>query len=134
MDRQSQRLDTVTARLGRPSNRLAALRLRLAGLDQGLQAGMRQALAQRHQHLVPWGPRLLQALQRGTQSQAQRLERASLRLELLDPKLVLQRGYAWLSDAQGQAISSSQQTHAGQAVTATLADGTVDLTVASSIR
>jgi exodeoxyribonuclease VII large subunit len=134
LDRQNQRLDAVSARLGRPSNRLAAQRLRLAGLGQRLQSGLRQALAQRYQHLNYWSPRLPLALQRGLQSQSQRLERASLRLELLDPSLVLQRGYAWLSDAQGQTISSCQQTHAGQAVRATLADGTVDLTVASSNR
>jgi exodeoxyribonuclease VII large subunit len=108
--------------------------LHLAGLGQRLQSGLRQALAQRYQHLNYWSPRLPLALQRGLQSQSQRLERASLRLELLDPSLVLQRGYAWLSDAQGQTISSCQQTHAGQAVRATLADGTVDLTVASSNR
>ena len=43
--------------------------------------------------------------------------------------LVLQRGYAWLSDEHGQTISRVGQTHAGQAVRATLADGKVDLTV-----
>jgi len=134
LDRQSQRLDTASARLGRPSNRLAAQRLRLANLEQRLQSGLRQAVAQRQQHLDHWAPRLPQALQRGLQSQAQRLERASLRLELLDPQLVLQRGYAWLSDAQGQPISSCRQTQPGQALTATLADGTVDLTVANSHR
>lgn len=134
LDRQSQRLDTASARLGRPSNRLAAQRLKLAKLEQGLQAGLRQGLTQRHQHLLHWAPRLPQALQRGLQSQAQRLAQAALRLELLDPQLVLQRGYAWLSDTQGQPISSCQQTHAGQALRATLADGTVDLTVASPLR
>ncbi|TXT40749.1 MAG: exodeoxyribonuclease VII large subunit [Comamonadaceae bacterium] len=99
-----------------------------------MQSGLRQALAQRQQHLAHLTPRLPQALQRGLQSQSQRLAQAAMRLELLDPHLVLQRGYAWLSDAQGQAISSCQQTHAGQALTATLADGMVDLTVVNSIR
>ena len=55
--------------------------------------------------------------------------RAQLRLQLLDPKLVLRRGYAWLSDRQGQTIASVSQIHSGQSLTATLADGEVDLTV-----
>ena len=60
-----------------------------------------------------------------------RLERAALRLELLDPKVVLQRGYAWLSDLQGQPITTAKATHPGQPVRAVLADGQVDLTVAT---
>jgi exodeoxyribonuclease VII large subunit len=48
---------------------------------------------------------------------------------LLDPKLVLERGFAWISDHQGQAVSSVKQVSAGQSVQATLADGVLDLTV-----
>ena len=58
-----------------------------------------------------------------------RVERAQTRLELLDPRLVLQRGYAWLSDVQGQALTSTKQLNVGQPVRATLADGEVNLTV-----
>jgi exodeoxyribonuclease VII large subunit len=65
------------------------------------------------------------------QRSQQQLERAQLRLELLDPKLVLQRGYAWLADLQGQPITSVKATHIGQPVRATLADGEVDLTVSA---
>ena len=84
-------------------------RLRLQGLEAGLPQGAEANL------------------QRGRQ----RVERAQLRLELLDPKLVLKRGYAWLADLQGQPIISSKNTHAGQPVRATLADGEVDLTVSA---
>ena len=59
----------------------------------------------------------------------QRLERASLRLGLLDPTLVLQRGYAWLADEQGRTLTHVAQTYEGQSVQATLADGKVALTV-----
>jgi exodeoxyribonuclease VII large subunit len=52
-----------------------------------------------------------------------------MRLELLDPKLVLQRGFAWLSDKNGVAVASVKQTHDGQSLSATLADGVVDLRV-----
>lgn len=53
-----------------------------------------------------------------------------MRLELLDPRLVLRRGYALLTDLDGAAITSAAQTRTGQALRATLADGEVDLTVA----
>jgi exodeoxyribonuclease VII large subunit len=129
LDRKSQRLDGASARLGRPSNRVSAQRLRLATEGQKLQAGLRHALAQQHQHLDHLTRQLPLALQRGLQGQTQRLTRATLRLELLDPHLVLQRGYAWLSDKEGQTVSSCRQTYAGQAIRATLVDGAVDLTV-----
>jgi exodeoxyribonuclease VII large subunit len=131
LDRQSQRLDGAVTRLGRPSNRLAGQRLRLAAGEQKLQSGLRHALAQRQQHLVHLAPQLPVALTRGLQCQDQRLARAALRLGLLDPHLVLQRGYAWLSDDQGQTVSSVQQTSIGQHLSATLVDGTVELTVAN---
>jgi exodeoxyribonuclease VII large subunit len=132
LDRQNQRLDVAATRLGRPSNRLAGQRLRLSTTEHQLQSGTRAALARRAQHLAYLGPRLPQAVQLALQSQNQRISSAQIQLELLDPHLVLRRGYAWLQDAQGQAVSSRKQVHLGQAVTATLADGTVDLTVASN--
>ncbi|MBU6501675.1 MAG: exodeoxyribonuclease VII large subunit, partial [Burkholderiales bacterium] len=69
-------------------------------------------------------------LRRAAAAAHERLERARLRLELLDPRLVLQRGYAWLADLDGSAVTRGRQTHVGQALRATLADGEVDLTVA----
>jgi exodeoxyribonuclease VII large subunit len=124
-------LDVVATRLGRPSNRLAAQRLRLSSAAHQLQAGLRSAIAQRHQHLQYLGQRLPLGLARGMQVQRQCLEEAALKLDLLDPKLVLQRGYAWLQDDQGQTVISRSQVAPGQSVSATLADGTVDLTVKS---
>ncbi|HEY9511485.1 MAG TPA: exodeoxyribonuclease VII large subunit, partial [Rhodanobacter sp.] len=50
------------------------------------------------------------------------------RLQLLDPRLVLQRGYALLTDARsGQPVTSVAQVLPGQLLHAALADGTVDL-------
>jgi exodeoxyribonuclease VII large subunit len=61
--------------------------------------------------------------------QHERLDRAALRLQLLDPALVLQRGYAWLTNAEGHAVTSVRSVAAGDDVQARLADGTVDLKV-----
>ncbi|HRM54906.1 MAG TPA: exodeoxyribonuclease VII large subunit, partial [Ottowia sp.] len=74
--------------------------------------------------------RLPAALARQLGAAHERLERAALRLSLLDPQLVLERGYAWLEDADGRPVTRAAQTTPGQALAATLADGKVDLTVA----
>ncbi|MDD2923895.1 exodeoxyribonuclease VII large subunit [Rhodoferax sp.] len=132
LDRHSQRLDSAASRLGRPSARLATQRLRLAACAQGLPSAARHHVQRNQQQLERLAGQLPLALQRGLQAHTLRLDRAALRLGLLDPHLVLERGYAWLSDAQGQAITRVGQTHPGQVVKATLVDGAVDLTVINS--
>jgi len=129
LDRQSQRLDLAASRLGRPSSLVARQRLALSTQAQRLRYAATHALTQRRRDLQQLGAAWPQAAHRALQSQQQRLERAGLRLQLLDPSLVLRRGYAWLSDEDGRTITRVGQTHAGQAVQATLADGKVDLTV-----
>jgi len=62
-------------------------------------------------------------------AQRLRLQRGQAALDLLDPQLVLQRGYAFLTDAQGRAVTRTAQTRPGQALQATLADGRVGLHV-----
>ena len=68
-------------------------------------------------------------MQRHLDALGQRLERTALRLQLLDPQLVLDRGFALLTDAQGQVVRSVRQAPLGAQLRATLADGDVDLTV-----
>lgn len=129
LDKQNQRLDVTAARIGRPSALMARQHLRLASAAQRLQMSTRHSLKQDQQTLDALQSALPAALVRGQQRQDDRLQRAALRLGLLDPSLVLQRGYAWLSTAQGDTISSVSQTSPGQAVRATLSDGAVDLRV-----
>ena len=107
LDRQSQRLDLAAVRIGKPS---------------GVVAGMRHRLDSAHQ-------RIGHALHRDLEQRRHRVQTAELRLGLLDPTLVLSRGYAWLTDAQGQALTRVNQLHSGQSVGARLADGSVELTV-----
>lgn len=109
LDRQSQRLDLAAVRIGKPS---------------GVVAGMRHRLDSAHQ-------RMGHALHRDLEQRRHRVQRAELRLGLLDPTLVLSRGYAWLTDAQGQALTRVSQLHSGQSVGARLVDGSVELTVQS---
>lgn len=129
LDTQSQRLDAAASRLGRPSALAARQRLALASRAQRLRFALTHDLRQKERDLQALGTELPQQLRRGLDGMRHRLGRADLRLRLLDPSLVLQRGYAWLSDEQGKTITSVSQTFAGQAVQATLADGKVALSV-----
>jgi len=129
LERQGQRLDTAAARLGRPSQRLAAQQLRLSAAAHRLSSAARAVMQWQQQHLQRLHTQLPVAARHALAVPQQQLDRAALRLGLLDPHLVLARGYAWLTDAQEHAIGRVAQTHAGQAVCATLVDGTVDLRV-----
>jgi exodeoxyribonuclease VII large subunit len=57
------------------------------------------------------------------------LSRAALLLRSLDPSLVLQRGYAWLENSQGQAIASVEEMQLGEQIQARLADGSAEMRV-----
>jgi exodeoxyribonuclease VII large subunit len=134
LDSQSQRLDALAARLGRPSAMAARQRLTLASHAQRLRFAVSHAMRQQERDVQLLETNLPRQVLRGRDGARQRLDRAALRLGLLDPSLVLQRGYAWLADEKGHAITRVSQTFAGQAVQATLADGKVDLTVSSPRR
>jgi exodeoxyribonuclease VII large subunit len=104
---------------------------RLSGLAQSLRHAAHASLTQAQRSAQSVGADFQRESEGRLQRSRQQLERAQLRLGLLDPKLVLQRGYAWLADLQGQPITSVRATHVGQPVRATLADGEVDLTVSA---
>ena len=129
IEQRSQRLDQVAARLGRPSGLVVREQQRSARLAERMRRAVllkMQLLAQNQQALEA---DFLVKMQQNLADHRQRLERAALRLQLLDPYLVLQRGYALLSDSQGHAVTSVQQTQPGAALQATLADGALDLVV-----
>jgi exodeoxyribonuclease VII large subunit len=152
LDRLGQRLDQASSHLGRPSTRTAEARARLSRIEQALRhavalrlqgdAGRVQAAQSRWHRALAW--RLQQGrsqlasragrwdagVQQRLAGSGQRLERLGLRLQLLDPRLVLQRGYALLTDGQGHPLSQVAEFTPGRAVRAALADGEVDLRVA----
>ncbi len=129
IDLRHQRLDQAAQRLGRPSGLAAREQLRLARCAQRLRHGMLlnlERLTLKNQALEA---DFAQKTARHIALQSDRLERARLRLDLLNPHLVLQRGYALLTDSQGHAVTSVGQARLGDALRATLADGVLDVTV-----
>lgn len=107
VDRESQKVDRLAARLGRPSALIARQLLRLDRYTQALPRAASWALRGRRESLELLGQRL----------------------QALDPQRVLLRGYAWIALEGGNPITTVRQAQAGQHWKATLADGTVDLEV-----
>lgn len=132
LDTQTQHLDRAQARLGRPSQGVAHEKMQLLGMQQRLQTGLQNHLQRQQHDLTNLANSFNRSLEQVPHQVRERLQRAALRLELLDPKLVLQRGFAWLNDADGCAVTSVKQTQIGQPLQATLADGVVELQVTAS--
>ncbi|MCL1960830.1 MAG: exodeoxyribonuclease VII large subunit [Desulfovibrionaceae bacterium] len=130
LDAEAQRIDWLAARLGRPASAITAERARLERGAERLRHALALRLERERARLARSSDRLPAALARQREAARERLHRAELRLAALDPRRVLQRGYAWLQDTGGQPITRAAQAAPGQAVTATLADGQIDMTVA----
>ncbi len=129
LDTQSQRLDMAASRLGRPSALVARQQMLLSRQAQRLRHGTLLRLERLTTEWHRLSAEFPQKIEQQMVRRHDRLDRAGLRLQSLDPRLVLQRGYAWLTDDAGHAVTSARQTHPGQALQATLADGTVDVSV-----
>ncbi|KTT23168.1 exodeoxyribonuclease VII large subunit [Pseudacidovorax intermedius] len=129
LDRLAQRLDTAAARLGRPSSLAARQQAVLAQWHQRLQRATTASVHQAQRRFDGVAARWAAAAPASLRGRADRLERAALRLQLLDPAVVLQRGYAWLADSRGRTITRTAQLHPGDGVRATLADGSATLQV-----
>jgi exodeoxyribonuclease VII large subunit len=131
LDFAAQRLDRAAARLGRPLARMAGQQMRLGRAVDRLRYAVLGRLEREAARVELMESRIRLAVQARLARGVQLLDQSRLRMELLDPRLVLQRGYAMLADQAGRPVTSARQTHPGQALVATLADGEVALTVAT---
>ena len=129
VDNQSQSLDRVQARLGRPSGWLAKQRQELQSHSQHLKFVVKGQVAREKQRLdsrqTLWPNQLKSALSR----LEERLQRSERGLALLDPQLVLQRGYAWVTDEGGHTVTSTKNMILGQALQVQLSQGLAAVTV-----
>lgn len=127
LDERAQRLDQLGQRLGRPSVRVHQSRQLLSDLQFRLRTGLTSATRQHRSQLQVLQEALPRARQRALQTVQARLQQAQTALNHLDPQLVLERGYAYLTDVQGQAVVSTSQALPGATVVAHLADGHLTL-------
>ncbi len=129
LDRESQRLDQMASRAGRPAALLGRLQLRLAGLGQRMAYAPAQQFQAQQTRLLASQSGLRNAVNKRAQGQRSRLEHLGVRLGAMDPQLVLGRGYAWLQDDAGRPLTGTAQMQTGQRVQARLSDGTADMQV-----
>lgn len=129
LDLQAQRLDTLALRLARPAEGLRRREAELALLGTRLARAARRLVERADDRLQQLGGRLVRSGAVLRRAEAQRLAMLEHRLRALDPQHVLERGYAWLTDAQGRVVSSVGTLAPGDALQATLSDGRADLQV-----
>jgi exodeoxyribonuclease VII large subunit len=129
IDSRAQTLDRLQAVLARPSSWANKQQHNLSQCSSRLGRAGQQVLNRQAMALEPQALRLTRAVLDMPAQMGQRLSRAALLLGSLDPALVLQRGYAWLENMQGQAIVSVQEVKVGEKVHARMADGVVDMQV-----
>lgn len=132
VERERQRLDdlhrrlpvTLLARLERERSRLGAMS---PGWTARVLADRLRAATERNDAC---GRALGAAARRRLEQTGGRLVEAGRVLETLSPLRVLERGYSITFDAEtGRAIRSASETHGGQHLRTTLADGDVDSVV-----
>ena len=129
LDSQNQRLDRAQARLGRPSNWLAQQRQQLQSHSQHLKFAVKGQVASQRQQVLSLQTQWPNQLKATVSRMQERLARSARGLALLDPALVLQRGYAWLVDEAGVTVVDAAQVQVGQPLRATLAKGQIGIVV-----
>ena len=125
----AQRLDRLALRLSRPSDLIARQQRLLGLLAQRAAAATRSRVELQAQRLAHLAQRLDRAEREVVLRQRSRLDALQARLQALDPHHVLARGYAWLDDGQGGAITSITALAPGREVRTVLADGSADMQV-----
>ena len=131
LDTQHQGLDRSAKRLGRPSMWLARQQQTLQSQQQRLRYAVSAQVARRAQHIETLQTNFPGQIRQSLVRSEERLQRAARGLALLDPQLVLQRGYAWVADAKGVTVTDAAKIKLGQSLHVTVAKGQLDVTVAA---
>ena len=129
LDGLSQRLDQVALRLARPGQLLSAQARRQAVMAQRLAQARDQGLRAMRGDVDVMGARMQAGVRAQWPIQRHRLDGLAGRLHALDPRRVLERGYAWLSDAQGRPLTSVTQAQPEDRVQGVLSDGVLQMRV-----
>lgn len=152
LERDSQRLDTLRARLRHPGEQLEHQRQHLTTLTQRLQRAMQQMLTQQKAQVVQLERRLSsqdmarlhraeqeyvdqlqrrlgKAMQRALEVRRVRLNSAARELNAISPLAVLGRGYAIAQDEKGHIIRRAEDTAPGQKLSLRLSEGRLNVEV-----
>ncbi|RZL11523.1 MAG: exodeoxyribonuclease VII large subunit [Rubrivivax sp.] len=129
LEQQTQRLDRLALQLTAPAQLLQRQAQGLDTLERRLVRALGERVAVSRQALAPWPDRLARAARQPLQWAHHRHESLGHRLAALDPRRVLERGYAWVSTVEGQPITGVSQVGSGQSLQVELADGRLSVEV-----
>ncbi len=131
LEGRALRLDQLSLRLSRPAQALARHAHVLTLHDERRRNALLGVLRSQRQRQQELGERLQRAQRMQLQRAVARLDALQARLQALDPKRVLARGYAWVTDEAGQPVLSVHALAAGQQIRAVWSDGSVQAEVRS---
>ncbi len=152
LERDSQRLDTLRARLRHPGEQLERQRQHVTALCQRLQRAIQQTVQQQQvrvsqlskrlasqdmvrlhraeqERVSQLQRRLASAMQRALEVRQARLSSAARELNAISPLAVLGRGYAIAQDEKGQVIRRAEDTTPGQKLSLRLGEGRLNVEV-----
>lgn len=152
LERDSQRLDTLRARLRHPGEKLTRQRQHVTALCQRLQRAIQQTVQQQQVRVTQLSKRLASqdmvrlhraeqervsqlqrrlasAMQRALEVRQARLSSAARELNAISPLAVLGRGYAIAQDEKGQVIRRAEDTAPGQKLSLRLGEGRLNVEV-----
>ena len=131
LDTHNQHLDRTTQRLGRPAQGIGRQQQVVESQFQRMRFALKSQMNQFQQNLNTQQTEFPVAFQKLLDESRHHLSQHAQSLSLLDPQLVLQRGYAWVVDATGVTVTDAKKTKTGQGLQVTLAKGQIDVTVAN---
>ncbi|WNL41605.1 exodeoxyribonuclease VII large subunit [Halomonas sp. PAMB 3264] len=152
LQRESQRLDHLRARLKHPGEQLAQRRQHVETLFQRLQRAMNHSLGQQQSRtaqlakrlasqdmarlqqaeqarLAQLDRRLKSAVARTLEARRARLSSVARELNAVSPLAVLGRGYAIAQDSAGQVVRRAEDTAPGQTLSLRLGEGRLSVEV-----
>ncbi len=132
LNRADDKLINLGHRLRTPQDVVNRAHERLDTLAHSLTRAMQRHISTAEQKLAPLPPRLAPAIQRKLDATEQTLSSRRALLDSLSYKRVLERGFALVRHADGQAISTAAAISSGDNLTLTFADGHVDAIAGST--
>ncbi|MEO7852297.1 MAG: exodeoxyribonuclease VII large subunit [Rubrivivax sp.] len=128
-EQQAQRLDTLAFRLGAPGKALALRRQVLQANGERLRLALRHGVATPRNRLEHLAMRLARSRETWLAREQRRLQTDAHRLQALNPHSVLRRGFAWVTDVDGRAVTSVAAVREGDALRTVWFDGAAQVEV-----
>lgn len=129
LDNLAQRLDHAAMRLSRPGQAVHRHAQALDLLAHRMLGACQDRVRWGQRHLPTLQSRLARAASVHLGRQGYALAAKDARLHALDPRKVLERGFAWLSRDDGSPVTRAGQAQAGERLAAVMADGLLRVNV-----